>query len=119
MPNQYSSDPRRLIGGYIIGLIIGFLFFLLSKSEIILNLTPNEQTAMIISASLSVGVSIFIMAIINAEHAPAAGIALGLVINSWNHITIIFILSAVIWLVMIKTLTKKYLIDLTEHRPYG
>ena len=31
MPTQYSSDPRRLIGGYIVGLLVGFIFFLISS----------------------------------------------------------------------------------------
>ncbi len=30
MPNQYKSDPRRLIGGYFVGLCAGFLFYLVS-----------------------------------------------------------------------------------------
>ncbi len=25
MPNTYSSDPRRLIGGYIVGIIVGII----------------------------------------------------------------------------------------------
>jgi len=52
------------------------------------------------------------MTITNTEHAPAAGIALGLVINNWDYTTIIFILLAVLWLVTIKTAFKKYLISL-------
>ena len=30
MPTQYSSDSRRLIGGYIVGLIVGFIFYFIS-----------------------------------------------------------------------------------------
>ena len=26
MPKTYSSDPRRLIGGYIVGIIVGIIF---------------------------------------------------------------------------------------------
>jgi hypothetical protein len=52
------------------------------------------------------------MAVTNTEHAPAAGIALGLVINRWDYLTIIFIFLAILWLVGIKILLKKYLMDL-------
>jgi len=29
MPKQYSSDSRRLFGGYIVGLIVGFIFYIM------------------------------------------------------------------------------------------
>jgi len=41
----------------------------------------NQKTFLVIFGAISVGFSVFIMAVINTEHAPAAGIALGLVIN--------------------------------------
>ena len=34
MPSQYSSDPRRLIGGYVVGLFVGFIFYIISTSRI-------------------------------------------------------------------------------------
>ena len=70
---------------------------------------------------MAVGFAIFIMAVTNTEHPPAAGIALGLVINRWDHLTIIYILIAIIWLVSIKLVLRKYLMDLIsphEHPPH-
>ncbi len=113
MPHKYTSDNRRLIGGYAVGLIIGYTFFLISKSFFFTNLIQDENTVIILAAALAVGLSIFIMTIINTEHAPAAGIALGLVINEWDYTTIFFIIAAIIWLTTIKYILKKYLIDLT------
>jgi len=112
MPTQYSSDPRRLIGGYIVGLIVGFVFYIISKSEMVNNLIGNHTTSLVLFGSLAVGFAIFIMAVTNTEHAPAAGIALGLVISKWDYLTIIFIIIAVIWLAGIKIILKKYLMDL-------
>jgi len=111
MPQSYSSGIKRLVGGYAVGLIIGFIFFLITNSNILVNIF-DTYTILIVAAAFSVGISIFIMTIINTEHAPAAGIALGLVINKWDHTTIIFIIIAVLWMVTIKTIFKKYLIDL-------
>lgn len=54
-----------------------------------------------------VGFAIFIMTVTNTEHAPAAGIALGLVINRWDYLTIIFIIVAIIWMASIKIVLKK------------
>jgi CBS-domain-containing membrane protein len=112
MPTQYSSDPRRLIGGYLVGLIVGFIFYIVSKSEILTPYIENQTTLLVIFGALSVGTSVFIMAVTNTEHAPAAGIALGLVINRWDFLTIIFIIIAIIWLASIRIILKKYLMDL-------
>ncbi|MEA3457847.1 MAG: HPP family protein, partial [Candidatus Thermoplasmatota archaeon] len=78
MPTQYSSDPRRLIGGYTVGLASGFIFYLLSTSELGNSLIGNRTTSIVVFGSIAVGSAIFIMAVTNTEHAPAAGIALGL-----------------------------------------
>jgi CBS-domain-containing membrane protein len=116
MPSQYSSDPRRLIGGYIVGLIVGFIFYLISISDFSYNIIGNQTTSLVIFGSLAVGFSIFVMALTNTEHAPAAGIALGLVVNKWDYITIIFILVSILWLVSIKIILKRHLMDLIS--PY-
>ena len=112
MPTQYSSDPRRLIGGYIVGLFVGFIFYLISSLEFSNNLIGNHTLTLVIFGSIAVGFAIFIMAVTNTEHAPAAGIALGLVINNWDYLTIIFIIVAIIWMSGIKIILKKYLMDL-------
>ena len=52
------------------------------------------------------------MAMTNTEHAPAAGIALGLVISRWDYLTILVIVLAIIWLFSIKFILRKYLMDL-------
>jgi CBS-domain-containing membrane protein len=112
MPTQYSSDPRRLIGGYIVGLCVGFIFYLISTSELSNSLIGNHTTTLVIFGSIAVGFAIFIMAVTNTEHAPAAGIALGLVINKWDYLTIIFIIIAIVWLAGIKIILKRYMMDL-------
>jgi CBS-domain-containing membrane protein len=112
MPTQYSSDPRRLIGGYIVGLMVGVVFYLISSSDIGYNIIGSHTTTLVVFGSIAVGFAIFIMAVTNTEHAPAAGIALGLVINKWDYLTIIFIIIAVFWFVGIQIILKKYLMDL-------
>jgi CBS-domain-containing membrane protein len=116
MPTQYSSDSRRLLGGYIVGLVVGFIFYIVSTLDFGTNVIGNHTSSLIIFGSLAVGSAIFIMAVTNTEHAPAAGIALGLVINKWDYLTIIFIIIAIVWMHGVKTMLKKYLMDLiTPH----
>ena len=114
MPTKYSSDPRRLIGGYTVGVTIGCSFHFLSTSNKFFGpLIGNHQLSLILCASVAVGMSMFIMSVTNTEHAPAAGIALGLVLNRWDYITIIFILGAILWMAGVRKLLKPLLIDLT------
>ena len=52
------------------------------------------------------------MTLVNAEHPPAAGIAVGLVFHDWDFKTIVFVLSAVGILALIKKLLKPVLKNL-------
>ena len=115
MPNSYSSDPRRLIGGYFVGISIGMFFSLLLEINIYIINFSNHINQLVLFGAMSVGISIFIMAITNTEHAPAAGISLGLVINPWGLETIIFIIGAIVWLYIIKRILQPYLIDLRSN----
>jgi CBS-domain-containing membrane protein len=111
MPKSYFSKPRCLIGGYVVGIIAG-LFCHFICCFLSLHLILGQKLYYILFGSLAVGIAIFLMVITNTEHAPAAGIALGLVINEWDWQTIIFIISAVILFAVIKRLLKAKLIDL-------
>ena len=112
MPTQYSSDPRRILGGYCVGLAVGFVFYLISQSPIKNILSISDTTNLVLFGAIAVGFAIFIMAVTNTEHAPAAGIALGLVINKWDYLTIIFIVVAILWLTSIKLILRSHLMDL-------
>ncbi|MEF8848663.1 MAG: HPP family protein [Candidatus Thermoplasmatota archaeon] len=107
-PKRYSSDSKRLIGGYSVGLIVGYIFYLISKNYILI----DNKIMLITSAALAVGFASFLMSLTNTEHAPAAGISLGLVLNQWDHTTIIFILGAVAWLWIVKKTLNPWLMNL-------
>lgn len=53
-----------------------------------------------------------LMVISDTEHPPASGIALGLVINEWSYLTIIFVISGVLILFFVKKGLRSFLIDL-------
>jgi len=112
IPNSYSSDSRRLIGGYIIGIIVGIFCYFISIYFPSSNFLTSTEMSLIVFGAIAVGIAIFTMAITNTEHPPAAGIALGLVINPWTWVTIVFILCAIIWLSVIRKILKPYLMDL-------
>ena len=114
MPKAYASGPRPLIGGYLIGIIVGCAFSLLSTLRFVLPFFITRITSYTIFGALAVGIAIFLMAVTNTEHAPATGIALGLVINDWDYSTVFFVFTAVLFMVGLKELLRPILIDLRD-----
>lgn len=109
-PKSYSSGARALIGGYVVGLLSGILCHFLATSYC--NFFADIEILYVIFGSLAVGISIFVMVITDTEHPPASSIALGLVINEWSYLTIIFISGGVLILYLVKTLLRSFLVDL-------
>lgn len=109
-PKSYASRARPLIGGYIIGVLSGvFCHFL---TVLCCGFFADIVILYVVFGSLAVGISIFLMVITDTEHPPASGIALGLVINEWGYLTIIFIVSGVLVLYFLKILLRSFLVDL-------
>ncbi len=113
-PNSYLARPRPFLGGYLIGIITGLLAWYLANFHFFVKLIGDPQTTTVVFGGIAVGMAIFLMSITSTEHAPASGVALGLVINTWDYRTILFILGAITFLTVIGQLLKPYLLDLRE-----
>ncbi len=89
--------------GHIIGLISGSL----------MSLIPHQGVAFsILVYSLAVGVSIFFMVALDAEHPPASGTALGIAITGVSLDVIIAVLVSVVILSLAHRLLRRFLKDL-------
>ena len=55
MPNKYSSDPRRLIGGYIVGIVVGMLCNYISFIEYLSNFFITQKMALIVFGAIFFG----------------------------------------------------------------
>lgn len=61
---------------------------------------------------MAVGSAIFLMVVTDTEHPPAAGMSLGLVLNQWDHKTLLFIFVAVIVMAVLRKYLQPYMVDL-------
>jgi CBS-domain-containing membrane protein len=86
MPNNHTSQPKRVIGGHIIGIFCGSIFSFFPQMALL----PS-----IALYSIAVGLSIFLMVALNLEHPPASGTALGISLNGFSaQVAVAVILSA-------------------------
>ena len=104
MPDNITAQARNVIGGQLVGLFFGFLFSLLPHQNLIYSLVVY---------SLAVGATIFTMVVIDTEHPPAAGTALGVAITGMSLDVFIAVSMSVILLSLIHHFFKPYMRDLT------
>jgi len=103
MPTSMVARTRNLVGGHTVGFICGILFsFLLNGNFVVSNL----------SYALAVGLSIFIMVVIDTEHPPAAGTALSLCMYGFSLNAFLSVFISVTILVIVHHFLKPYMIDL-------
>ena len=67
---------------------------------------------MIIFGAVATSLAMFTMVATRTEHPPAAALALGLVLNEWNLLTLGVVLGGVIALSICKKLVLPFLMDL-------
>jgi len=111
-PRAYSSRPRTLLGGYLVGISVGTIFYGATLLTAFLSLPVPQVVVLVIFSAMAVGGAIFLMVITNTEHSPAAGLALGLVLNQWDHKTLMFIIVAVVVMVLLRKVLQPYMVDL-------
>jgi CBS-domain-containing membrane protein len=103
MPNSVTSSPRNVVGGHAVGLAFGSLFALIPQSSASLeNICP----------AMAVGAAMFVMAITNTEHPPAAGTALALVITGFSWRLVVGVAVGVVVLSLIHRWLRPSLRDL-------
>jgi CBS-domain-containing membrane protein len=112
MPHWVTAQPRRLIGGHVVGILSGTFCYYVFLTGPIGGLVTNWEFATLGVYALAVGLSLFLMTLTNTEHPPAAGTALGIVVQPWSYQIVIFILVSVISLAIIRRLLRRYLRDL-------
>ena len=111
VPRSLHSDPRHMIGGYLVGILAGSLMGTLNASMNISD-AAIAHSVMIIFGALATGFAMFIMVVTKTEHPPAAALALGLVLNEWDLLTLVVVIAGVVALSIFKRLVLPMLMDL-------
>ena len=111
VPLSLHSSPRHMIGGYLVGMAAGVTMSLLNIS-VDVQVPLIEHATNIIFGALAMSVAMFLMVVTRTEHPPAAALALGLVLNEWNLLTLVVVLAGVILLSVIKRAVLPLLMDL-------
>ena len=112
VPNSIAASPRRVIGGHAVAVVAGGIFSSVLLIPIVESAAEASRLPVDMMAALSVGVGMLAMAITNTQHPPAAGTALGLVIQSWSWSAVLFIMSSAVILSVIRLILKGRLINL-------
>ncbi len=112
MPHVNSASPRYLVGGYLVGVAIGTTASLVAGWLVAAAPAPLQHGIPIAGAALATGLAIFAMVVTDTEHPPAAGLALGLVLNPWDLGTIAVVLAGIVAIASLKESCKDNMINL-------
>jgi CBS-domain-containing membrane protein len=109
IPDGNVSRTRFLVGGYVVGCAVGTACYWLTQWVPLQNL-PVETP--VVYGALAVGLTMFLMVITNTEHPPAAGAALGLVVQQWSPLIVLVTMAGIVALVILRALLRPVLIRL-------
>jgi CBS-domain-containing membrane protein len=98
-PKTFSAQTRNVIGGHLVGLASGAIFYFTTLPYFI-------------EYPLAVGLAILLMVALDVEHPPAAGTALAVVINEVSLDAFITIMLSAVILSQFRYYLRGYLKDL-------
>jgi len=110
-PRSLHPGPRNMIGGYAIGIVAGCLMPTL-ESAMNIQGAGAAHAVMVIFGAMAISLAMFMMVVTRTEHPPAAALALGLVLNEWDLLTLAVVMAGIVALSLIKRLVLPLLLDL-------
>jgi len=115
LPDCASAHPRRMIGSYLISIIVGVIFYYIGTYFILIHDYLSFSLIYEIMGAFAVTTTMLMMILLSLEHPPAAGLALGLVLEPWEFRTLTIIIGAIIATAIIKSLVKPWLLPDSPH----
>jgi CBS-domain-containing membrane protein len=99
MPKAVSAQTRHVIGGHLVGLASGFIFFLTTLPYYV-------------EYPMAITLVIFLMVALDVEHPPAAGTTLAILTNEVSLDAFVIIIIGVLFLSQCRYYLRDYLKDL-------
>ncbi len=99
MPKAASAKTRNILGGHLVGLASGAIFYFTALPYFI-------------EYPCAVGLAIFLMVVLDVEHPPAAGTALAVVINEVSPPVFVAIMTSSLILSQCRYYLRNHLKDL-------
>ncbi len=99
MPTAASAQTRNVIGGHLVGLASGIIFYFATLPYFL-------------EYPLAVGIAIFVMVALDVEHPPAAGTALAVVVNEVSPDVFVTIMVSAVILSQCRYYLRRHLKDL-------
>ena len=107
-----SRNPAEAIRGHVIGVAAGSLVAAVIGLPSMVPMVEDSRLLFDSLADLTVGLSIALMVVTHAEHPPAAGAALGLVVHGWALSSVGVILIGAVALSIIRMVLRPRLVNL-------
>ena len=105
MPNNISAQPKRIIGGYIVGFFIVCCFSIFPLMVILF-------FKVLWFAASFVGICILILVVLDSEHSLASGKAFGMTLQGYSDYSVFAIILSVLILSTLGYYAKPFLKDL-------
>ncbi len=111
MPHRNVSKERYIIWGYLLSFVVGVGGRLIVLA--LTSTTPLSSTALIcLGSGFAVGLSTLSMVITNSEHPPAAGFALGIVLNGLQEGALLVVVGCLALVIVSRRMLRRILVDL-------
>lgn len=109
MPKTLTAQPRNVIGGQLIGLGCGALGFLAEGAGLPFLSAPVVEVGVY---AIAVGLSIFLMVVLDMEHPPASGTALGIATQGFSMPVLPVVVAGSVLMSLVHYLTRRWLRNL-------
>lgn len=111
-PKSIMSRNRNVLGGYAIGISVGVLCYF--SGELLRLFWPqlSINDSVVVFGAIAVAVTQLLMVLVDVEHSPSAGLAIGLVVEHWEWRSMLVIGLCVLMLAVIHHLLRKRLMSL-------
>jgi hypothetical protein len=112
VPRVSAAEPIRILGGYVICVIVGSAGHFALQAIMPFSTIFGTHIFELITA-LSLGMSIVLMVLFKFQHPPAVGMTVILVLEHWGLASLSVIVFGVFVLIFLRVWFKDYLRNLT------